>query len=440
MLNSKVRDHVQTSLQGIANKARQDEKYRFFDVYRLINRISLMDAWYDLNKNAATGVDAITAAEYEDNLIDNIKELERRLKENRYRAKLVKRVYIEKGEGKFRPLGILVLEDKLVQIAAAKILGAIFDTNFLPVSYGYRPGIGPKDAVKDITLNLMIGRYSYIVDADIKGYFDKIDHEWLIKMLELRINDKRFIRLIKKWLKAGVIEYGKVLHPIKGTPQGGSVSPILANIYLHYALDLWVERVIKPKCEGQIYLCRFADDFICAFQYKREAEEFYKALKERLGKFKLELSEEKSKIISFSRFRKYEKSYFEFLGFEFRWGTDIKGKDRIKRRTSRKRFKKSIANFLKWIRENRNKRLRNIFKKLNAKLRGYYNYYGIIGNWDGIYEFFSQVLKLIYKWLNRRSQRRSFNYIGFGEMLKHYKIEKPRITEKRNQLLKQALA
>jgi len=441
MLDSWVREHVRTSLQGIAEKARQDGKYRFFDVYRLINEEMLLVAWSEINKNAASGVDRVTARGYEENLVDNIKDLVLRLKEKRYKARLVRRVYIPKSDGRQRPLGIPSLEDKLVQSAAAKILGAIYEQDFLTCSFGYRPGVGPLDAVKDITETLYWGKYSYIVEADIKGFYDNIDHDWMIRMLEQRINDKAFVNLIRKWLKAGVLDTdGMIIHPATGTPQGGSISSILSNIYLHYALDLWMEKVVKPQCEGEAYLCRYADDFICAFRYKADADRFYEALSGRLGKFGLELAEDKTRIIRFTRFRKDEKTYFEFLGFEFRWGVDRKGRDIVERRTSRKRLRRSIRNLKEWIRKNRNWRLRKLFWKLNAKLRGYYNYYGIIGNYYSLKEFFKLAKEILYKWLNRRSQRRSFNYRGFSQVCEHYGIVKPRITEKRERQLQLILS
>jgi len=233
---------------------------------------------------------------------------------------------------------------------------------------------------------------------------------------------------------------GKIIHPATGVPQGGIISPILANIYLHYALDLWMEKVVKPRCEGEAYLCRYADDFICAFRYKRDADRFYEALGRRLGKFGLKLAADKTRIIRFTRFRKEEKAYFEFLGFEFRWTVDRKGRDIIKRRTSRKRLRKSIRNLKEWVRKNRNWRLKKLFWKLNAKLRGYYNYYGIIGNARSLKEFFELAWRILYKWLNRRSQRRSFNLKGFVQVCEHYRIAKPRITEKRYRQLKLALS
>ncbi len=441
MLDSRVREHVQTSLQGIAEKARRDRKYRFCDVYRLINEEMLLVAWNEINKNAASGVDRVTAREYGENLIENIRDLVLRLKEKRYKAKLVRRVYIPKSDGRQRPLGIPALEDKLVQSAAARILNAIYEQDFLSCSFGYRPEVGPRDAVKDITDTLFWGKYTYIVEADIKGFYDNIDHEWMIRMLELRINDRAFLNLIRKWLRAGVLDTdGKIIHPATGVPQGGVISSILANVYLHYALDLWMEKVVKPRCEGEAYLCRYADDYICAFRYKKDAQRFYEALERRLGKFGLELATDKTRIIRFTRFRKEENAYFEFLGFEFRWVVDRKGRDIIKRRTSRNRLRRSVRNFKEWVRENRNWRLKKLFWKLNTKLRGYYNYYGIIGNSQSLKEFFELARKILYKWLNRRSQRRSFNYRGFVQVCEHFGIEKPRITEKRDYQLKLELS
>jgi group II intron reverse transcriptase/maturase len=430
MLNSRIREHVQTSLQGIAKRAKESKKYRFLDLYRMINRISLMNAWLDINRGAASGVDKVTAREYEENLVENIMDLEKRLKEKRYKAKLVRRVYIPKSKTKLRPLGIPALEDKLVQLAAAKILMAIFEQDFLTCSWGYRPEIGALDAVKDITKSLMTGKFGYIVDADITGFFDNINHEWMVEMLEQRINDSAFIRLIKKWLKAGILEDNKVIHPLTGTPQGGIVSPVLSNIYLHYVLDLWFTKVIKPKCEGQAYICRYADDFVCAFQYKREAETFYDELGKRLAKFGLELSKEKTRVISFSRFRKEERTSFDFLGFEFRWKVSRKGNDIIGRRTSKKKYKQALSRFTEWIKKSRNKRITWIFERLNMKLRGHYNYYGVIGNIKRMVDYFNGVMRLLFKWLNRRSQRRSFNFKGFRELCKHFKVLRPRIVER----------
>jgi len=424
-----LEEQMQTSLQGIAKKAKLNKKYRFRDLYRLLNEENLLDSWKYLNNKADSGVDRISMKEFEENLLINIQGLVKSLKEKRYRAKLVRRVNILKENGKYRSLGIPTIGDKLIQKAVARILEAIYEQDFLIYSYGYRPMIGAKDAVRDITTTLTRGRYGYILDADLQGFFDHINQQWLLKMLEERIDDRPFIHLIAKWLKAGVLSTdGKILHPVTGTPQGGTVSPILANIYLHYVLDLWFEKKVKPNCKGEVYLYRYADDFICAFRFKDDAEEFYKALIKRLDKFGLSLSPDKTRIIKFSRFEKGT-NYFEFLGFEFRWGTSRKGKDIIKRRTSRKKLLSSLKKFTLWCRKCRNLRLRKIFKLLNAKLRGYYNYYGVIGNFASLQKFFFRAMRILYKWLNRRSQKRSFCYNIFNQITKFYNIEKPRITE-----------
>jgi group II intron reverse transcriptase/maturase len=283
--------------------------------------------------------------EFEANLLTNIQGLVTSLKEKRYRTKLVRRVNILKEKGKYCSLGIPTIGDKLIQKAVARILEAIYERDFLSCSYGYRPTIGAKVAVKDLSVILARGRYNYILDADLQGFFDHIDHQWLLKMLEERIDDKPFIHLITKWLKAGILSTdGKILHSVTGTPQGGIVSPILANIYLHYVLDLWFEKKVKPNCRGKIYFCRYADDFICAFRFKDDIEEFYIALIKRLNKFGLSLSPDKTRIIKFSRFEK-DANYFEFLGFEFRWGTSRKGRDMIKRRTLRNKLLASLMKF-----------------------------------------------------------------------------------------------
>ncbi len=420
---------MQTSLQAITAKSRRFKKHRFRNLYRMINERFLLESWFEINRKAAPGYDRITANEYASDLKGNIKNLVERLREKRYRAKLVRRTYIPKGNGKMRPLGIPATEDRLLQKAAARILTAIFEPEFLSSSFGYRKGKGAGDAVQDVTIKLQRRRFTYIVDADIKGFFDTIDHEWLIKMLELRIDDAAFIGLIRKWLRAGILTPENiVLHPVTGTPQGGIVSPILANIYLHYVLDIWFEKAVKPRCDGEVYLCRYADDFIIAFRYSRDADKFMRVLGKRLERFGLELSADKTRIIQFTRFKKESGARFEFLGFEFRWGIDRKGSDVIKRRTSRVRLRNSLKNFKEWCKESRNRRLRTIFWLLNAKLRGYYNYYGVIGNSDSLNEFFTQAMRILYKWLNRRSQRKSFNYSTFGKILMYYKIEKPRIT------------
>jgi len=422
---------MQTSLQAIANKAARDKRHRFSNLFMMLNLTFILSCWRLINKRAAAGVDRVSAREYEKDLGQNVKRLVERVKGESYRAKLVRRQYIPKGEGKQRPLGIPATEDKLLQKAVAEILGAIYEQDFLPSSYGYRPGVGPKDAARQLAKELQNGKYKYIVEADIRGYYDSIDHEKLVEMLKQRIDDGPFLRLIEKWLKAGVLDTnGEVIDPTAGVPQGGVVSPVLSNVYLHHVLDKWFEDVVKAHCQGEAYLCRFADDFVCAFQYKEEAQRFYEVLGKRLEKFGLKLATEKTKIISFSRFNKQEGNSFEFLGFEYKWEEDRKGRDFLRRLTSGKKLRKSIAELTDWLRKNRSRRLKDIFAEVNAKLRGHYNYYGVIGNYGRLKSFYRQAEELLKKWLNRRSQRKSYNWQGFGDLLKHFNIERPKITEK----------
>lgn len=420
---------MQTSLRGIARKAKQKKNHRFGNLYRLLNKDALYLAWKEINKKAATGVDGETASEFERNLNANLDTIVEELKSKRYKARLVKRVNIPKENGKTRPLGLPALRDKIVQKAVANILEAIYEQDFLKCSYGYRPKSGAQKAVKEMTKDLM-DKYSFVVEADIKSFFDNIDHRWLIKMMELRIEDKTFLRLIKKWLKAGILDTtGKIINPLNGCPQGSIVSPILANIYLHYALDLWFEKTVKVQSEGETYMCRVADDFVCAFRFRNEAEKFYNTLGKRLYKFGLELAEEKTKLIRFSRFSQTESRRFDFLGFEFRWGMSKKGKNIIMRRTSRNKLRKSLKAFTNWCKENRNKRIKVIVEMVNSKFRGYFNYYGVITNSKGIKQFYDKAIEILYKWLNRRSQRRSFTWDEFLAKMKGYGLITPKVVE-----------
>lgn len=416
---------MRTSLQAIANKASKDKGHRFTNLSVMLHEANLAETWRVMNRKSAPGVDGVNVMEYERDFKTNVHDLTERLKGGNYRAKLVRRVHIPKENGKMRPLGLPATEDKLVQATVTRILSAIYEADFLACSFGYRPGGGARRAADDVNGNLMTGKYHYVVEADIKGFFDNIDHDWLERMLELRVADRGLIRLIKKWLKAGVLETdGKVIHPLTGTPQGGIVSPILANIYLHYALDLWFERTVRRHCRGAIYMCRYADDFVCAFERKEDAERFYKALPKRLGKVNLSLATEKTRILKFSRNQR-DSGNFDFLGFEFRWGKSRKGFGIVRRRTSRKRFRKSLKTFASWCRENRHWRMNDLFRMINAKLRGYYLYYGVTGNIDSLQEFHWHAMRAVFKWLNQRSQRTSYTWVTFMELQKQFLTVKP---------------
>jgi RNA-directed DNA polymerase len=418
-----------TSLQGIAQKAERQKGYRFRNLYGMLNEDFLKQCWRDIRKDAASGVDHVSAQVYEQHLDANIHDLVERLKQKRYRAKLVRRHDIPKGDGTQRPLGIPAVEDKLLQLAVARLLEAIYEQDFLRCSYGYRPHVGALDAVDTLTIKLQFGRYAWVVEADIKKYFDPIDHEWMVRMLAERIDDGALLRLIRKWLQAGVLDTdGQVLHPVTGTPQGGTVSPVLANVFLHYVLDVWFEKVVKRHGRGEACLIRYADDFVCAFENQADAERFYNVLGRRLEQFGLELSGAKTRLIPFSRHHLAGKTSFEFLGFEFRWGKDRKGKDHLKRRTARKKLRTSLKRFTAWCKENRHVRLPVLFQRLNAKLRGYYNDYGVHGNAASLQEFFNNAIRILLKWLNRRSQRHSYTWQGYTAVLERFQVARPRIV------------
>ena len=421
-----------TSLRGISNKAAQDKTYRFRNLFGLLTAHFLFYCWDYINRKASAGVDRLDAYQYEEDLVSNVKELANQVKEKTYRTKLVLRKYIPKMGGKKRPLGIPAIADKLLQTAVAKILGAIYESDFHTCSYGYRPQTGAHKAVKTLTETLMKGRYHFIVEADIKGFFNHLDHQLLMEMLEQRIDDKAFLNLIRKWLKAGILDNGQVIRPTSGTPQGGTVSPILANIYLHHVLDVWFYTVVKDHCRGQIHLCRYADDFVCAFELESDAKRFYKALKSRLERYQLELAEDKTQLMVFSRYRLASKTSFDFLGFEFRWGLTRryrKGlrKPIILRRTSRKKLQTSLANFKGWLKIYCRLPAKILFAQLNRKLRGYYQYYGIRGNYKSLRDLVYPITHALFKWLNRRSQRKSYHWTGFKDLIKHFKLAQPRI-------------
>jgi group II intron reverse transcriptase/maturase len=423
--------YVQTSLRGIAIKARTDGKHRFHDLYRCLNVPFLHGCWKDLNKNAASGVDKVTAQDYEGKLVENIQALVERLKTKRYRAKLVRRCYIPKENGKERPLGIPALEDRLVQLACAKLLTSIFEADFLNNSYGYRPKRSAKDAVNDLRFNLQFGKYGHIVEADIKGFFNHMDHDWLLRMLKERINDAAFLHLIQKWLKAGILDTdGMVIHPETGTPQGGIVSPVLANVYLHFALDLWFEKIVKAHCKGDALIIRYADDFVCAFQYHRDAVKFFRVLPKRLGKFCLSVAPEKTGMIRFSRFHPSRRRRITFLGFETYWTKDKKGKPRVMQRTARKKLHGACRRIKDWIKENRHLKGIEFIRALNRRLRGHCNYYSVVGNLRSLWRFYSWAVECSFKWLNRRGgKRKSFTWKVFTRAIERLGIAKPKLPQ-----------
>jgi group II intron reverse transcriptase/maturase len=414
---------MQTSLHGIAESAKRFKAKRFRSLYSYLNHLTFERAYFALNKKAAAGSDKVSWADYGRNLKDNLLDLEERLKQKRYRAKFLRRVLIPKGKDKYRPLSIPAIEDKIVQYAVREILEVLFEPLFLDCSYAYRPNRCARQAAETLREELRY-KCQWVVEADIRSYFDTIDHEWLVKMLKTRINDRALIRLIQKWLRAGIVyPDGAVEHPEKGTAQGSIISPVLSNIYLHFVLDQWFGKKVTSQCTGKAILIRYADDFVAAFRYHKDAANFMRMLKMRFTHFGLEVAKEKTRKLRFNRYRKEDSETFVFLGFEFCWIVSRRGKDIIRLRISRKKLREIVSEFKQWCKECRNKRLKWIMVHVKSKLRGLRNYFGVPGNSANLREILYLFKRLLYKWLNRRSERKSYNWKTFRQMLQFYNVE-----------------
>ena len=411
---------------------RKDIKYQIEHGYKLqtlmhkVNKETLIEQHRKQQKNKASGIDGITKEEYDKDLNDNIDSLLSRMKSFSYKPLPVRRTYIPKANGKLRPLGIPAYEDKLVQGAMAEVLNEIYENIFLDCSYGFRPNRSCHDVIKYINQTIMTKKVNYIVEADIKGFFDNVDHKWLMKFLSEIIQDKNFLRYIKRFLISGYIEDMKNYETDKGTPQGGLISPILANVYLHYVLDLWIEKFIKPRCKGEIYYIRYADDFIVIFQYENEAKCFLKALEKRFAKFNLELEQTKTRIIPFGRF-KGTKDNFDFLGFTFYNGKTKTGKYRPIIKTSKKKLKQKKDNARKWLKENMHKDIIAVLERLKLKLQGHYNYYGINGNYNDLCKFYKFIKYAYYKVLTKRGQKHPIPRKRYNLYWYHMKMPEPQI-------------
>lgn len=426
---------VRTKLASIAQRAKRDKKAKFCSLAHLMSKGTFREAFRRLSNTAAPGIDGETKKTYQENLEENLNDLLQRLKKGTYRPTPVRRKLIPKpGSHKLRPLGIPTLEDKLVQSALAIILENIYEQDFLDTSYGFRPGRKPHDALKDLSRNIGTKKVGFIVDADIRGYFDHVDHEWLMTMLKERISDSKILRLIKKFLKAGIMEEGKRANTDEGVPQGGSLSPLLGNIYLHYVLDLWFSKVVVKHCHGEAYLTRFADDSVACFQYQRDAQRFYEAFEKRLRKFNLEIAQEKTRIIEFGRYAERDikrrggrkPETFDFLGFTHYCGRSRNGRFKLKWKTARKKFTAKITAFTDWIKANRNLPLKDIWGIVNSKLRGHFNYYGVSDNWRGLLKYKKEVERVLCEWLRRRSQRSKLTWPRFNQMKKIYPLARPK--------------
>lgn len=395
------------------------------NLMKYVNENTLKEMYKRQPKNKAVGIDGMTKEMYGEHLEDNIDKLIHDMKQFSYRPYPVRKTYIPKGNGKLRGLGIPSFEDKMVQGVFKEILEAIYETKFLDSSFGFRPNRGCHDAIQRINKHIMADKVNYIIDADIKGFFDNLEHEWLMKFLEHDIADKNFLRYIKRFLIGGVMEDGKKLETDKGTVQGGLISPVLANVYLHYVLDLWFEHM-KKEFRGEMYLVRYADDFVCMFQYEKEAQEFYKLLIERLKKFNLEIAEDKSRILPFGRYKGTKES-FDFLGFTHINGKSHWGKYCVIHRTSKKKLKQKREAAKQWLKEHMHESIPETIRKLNKKMIGHYRYYGIYGNFIGLNKFYKYVRQQLYFTKRRRDQSLWLTWKKLGQILKVYPIASPKI-------------
>lgn len=411
---------------------RKDIKYyaqnniKLENLIHFVNKETLKEQHWKQQKNKACGVDKVTKDEYNENLENNLDILIDKMKKFSYKPLPVRRTYIPKANGKLRPLGIPSYEDKLVQGVMANILNEIYECKFLDCSYGFRPNRDCHQAIREINQRIMTKRVNYILDCDIKGFFDNVNHKWLIKFLENDIKDKAFIRYVNRFLISGYMEDMKYYETDKGTPQGGLISPILANVYLHYVLDLYFEKAIKPQLKGEAYLVRYADDFLIMFQYENEAKQVYNLLIERLAKFGLEMEQEKTRIVPFGRYRG-TKETFDFLGFMHYNGTTRTGKYTVGHKMSKKKKKLKFQSITKWIKENRTKyKFLEMIKIINLKLTGLYAYYGISGMLEELYIIYYHTLYALRSSIFRRSQRK-LSIKVFDEILQRVPIVKPKI-------------
>jgi len=415
---------MENERKDIRTLAKKYEKLQTLMCY--VNRETLLEQHKKQMKGKASGIDGVTKEQYDENVEENIEKLLESMKKFSYKPQAVRRTYIPKtGSEKLRPLGIPAYEDRLVQGCMAYVLNEIYETKFLDCSYGFRPNRNCHQAIREINQTIMTKKVNYILDADIRSFFDNVDHKWLMEFLRHDIGDKNFLRYIDRFLRSGIIEDLKYYESDKGTPQGGLISPVLANVYLHYVLDLWFEKGIKPKLKGEAYLVRYCDDFIIMFQYENEAKEVYELLKERLKKFKLELAEDKTRVLPFGRF-KGNKESFDFLGFAHYNSKTRTNKYTIQHKISKKKKKAKKQAIKQWLKENMHENLVDVIERLNRKLVGMYAYYGINGMFTDLMGLYKYVKYGLYKVMCRRSQKK-IKVAKYKLILERIPIAKPKI-------------
>jgi group II intron reverse transcriptase/maturase len=401
----------------IAERAREFPDQALTNLHQFIDEPMLQECFNSLNRKGASGVDRETWAMYDKQKEVRIPELLSGFKSGKYRAPNIRRVHIPKGDGQLRPLGIPTVEDKLLQTAVSQVLTPVYEAIFHDCSFGFRPGKSQHQALEKLFHAVSFEGMRYIIDADMKNYFGSINHQCLREFLDLRINDGVVRKMLNKWLKAGILEAGNIEYPTEGTPQGGSISPLLSNLYLHYALDEWFIKQVQPLLKGKSFIIRFADDFLLGFTHKEDANRVMEVLPNRLGKYGLTLHPDKTKLITLEQRDKDKPSTFDFLGFTHFMGSSRKGKPILKRKTSGKKFRAALKRMDEWTRNNRHKKVGEIIYLLNQKLRGHYGYYGITFNYIKVNEFYEQTKRRLHFWLNRRGGKRAWNWDRFTKLI-----------------------
>ena len=390
----------------IANRARKYPGEALTNLHEFIDEGMLHSSYLALNREAASGVDGETWASYGQNWEGRKAELLTAFKSGKYRAPHIRRVYISKGEGKFRPLGLPTIEDKVLQKAVTDVLTPVYEQMFYPNSFGFRPGKSQHQALDMLFREVSFNKMRYIIDADMQNYFGSINHQCLREFLDRRIKDGVIRKMIDKWLKAGIMENGEIAYPTEGTPQGGTISPLISNVYLHYVLDEWFLEQIKPLLKGDSFLIRFADDFVIGFTEREDALRVMQVLPKRLGKYGLTLHPEKTKIIEVETKEPGQDSTFTFLGFTHYMGKSQKGNTILKRKTSSKKLSGALKRMDGWIKLNRHIHVKELVAKINQKLLGHYGYYGITFNYKQLASYYEQTKRRLHKWLNRRGCKR----------------------------------
>jgi RNA-directed DNA polymerase len=434
-LFAEIAESVDTQLGFVAERAKRDKSVTFDNLMHLINEDSLKAGYWRLQKECAVGVDGVSWKEYGEKLDENIKGLIGRIKTMSYRPQAVRRVYIPKDNGEQRPIGIPAIEDKVVQKTMSRIMEAIYEQDFHEDSYGFRRGKGCHQALKRVNDLITFKPISQVIEADIKGFFDNVKHDKLMEWMGIRIRDEKFRRYVVRFLKAGYMEQEAFKKTPSGTPQGGNISPMIANVFLHYVVDEWFQKHMKPRIKGQGYVVRYCDDFVILTQYQQEAQAILRELKVRLAENGLMVNEAKTRVVSFGRFEKERAGWssrktntFDFLGFTHYIGTSKEGKFTVGRKTSKKRLQRNCRAMNQWFKIKRNAMpLRELWNELATKMKGHYAYYGISDNIKGLQTYYANVKRMAHKWINRRSQRTSMNWEEFKSYIERYPLPRPSI-------------